>query len=53
MYSSSMGAFSWSELMTDDPEKAIEFYRQVIGWEVEAMPMEGGLTMLLKPVASL
>ncbi|PSW15535.1 VOC family protein [Photobacterium rosenbergii] len=42
------GAFSWSELMTDDPEKAIEFYRQVIGWEVEAMPMEGGTYHVIK-----
>ncbi|MGF1701130.1 VOC family protein [Photobacterium makurazakiensis] len=42
------GAFSWSELMTDDPEKALEFYTQTIGWEVEAMPMPQGTYHVLK-----
>lgn len=35
------GAFSWSELMTDDPEKAAAFYTQLFGWQVEAMDMGG------------
>jgi len=33
------GAFSWCELMTNDPGAAIEFYAQVFGWKVEAMNM--------------
>ena len=33
------GAFSWSELMVDDVDSAIEFYSEVIGWEVEEMQM--------------
>ncbi|MGF1715579.1 VOC family protein [Photobacterium chitinilyticum] len=42
------GAFSWSELVTDDPEKAIAFYTDVIGWEVEAMQMQEGVYYVLK-----
>jgi uncharacterized protein len=30
------GAFIWYELMTDDPAGAREFYRAVVGWEIEA-----------------
>jgi len=33
------GAFSWSELIVDDPEKAVKFYKEVVGWEVEVMQM--------------
>ncbi|MGF1727579.1 VOC family protein [Photobacterium nomapromontoriensis] len=51
------GAFSWSELMTDDPEKATAFYTQVIGWEVEKMAMPEGAYYILKaagePVAGV
>ncbi|MCG7588361.1 VOC family protein [Photobacterium sp. OFAV2-7] len=51
------GAFSWSELVTDDPEKAIAYYKDVIGWEVEAMPMPEGVYHVLKvdgePVAGI
>lgn len=36
------GAFIWYELMTDDPAGARDFYRAVVGWEIEgegqAMP---------------
>ncbi|MCW8330206.1 VOC family protein [Photobacterium sp. SDRW27] len=42
------GAFSWSELVTDDPEKAIAFYTNVIGWEVETMEMPNGQYHVLK-----
>ncbi|SEL58158.1 hypothetical protein SAMN05216359_111137 [Roseateles sp. YR242] len=35
------GAFSWSELMTTDPEKAAAFYGSLFGWKLEAMPMAG------------
>ena len=33
------GAFSWSELMTDDPKAATEFYGTLLGWTIEPMPM--------------
>jgi len=35
------GAFSWSELMTTDPEKAAAFYGELFGWQLDAMPMGG------------
>jgi predicted enzyme related to lactoylglutathione lyase len=35
------GAFSWSELMTDDPAKAAEFYARLFGWTIEVMEMPG------------
>ena len=30
------GAFSWSELITSDPEAASKFYSQLFGWQIEA-----------------
>lgn len=33
------GAFSWSELIVDDVDSALAFYRDVIGWEIEEMQM--------------
>ena len=30
------GAFSWSELMTSDPQAACTFYSQLFGWKIEA-----------------
>lgn len=42
MASQDRGAFIWYELMTDDPAGARDFYRAVVGWEIEvegqAMP---------------
>jgi predicted enzyme related to lactoylglutathione lyase len=35
------GAFSWSELTTDDPAKAAEFYGNLFGWTIEVMEMPG------------
>lgn len=32
------GRFSWHELMTPDPDAAIGFYRQVVGWGIEEFP---------------
>lgn len=32
------GAFSWSELLTSDPDKAAEFYGKLFGWQVDTMP---------------
>jgi predicted enzyme related to lactoylglutathione lyase len=42
------GAFSWSELMTSDPEAALRFYRQLLGWTTDTMPMPGGTYHVLK-----
>ncbi len=36
MTDSERGAFIWYELMTDDPAAARDFYRAVVGWEIEA-----------------
>ena len=36
MAESERGAFIWYELMTDDPASARDFYRAVVGWEIEA-----------------
>jgi predicted enzyme related to lactoylglutathione lyase len=37
------GAFSWSELMTTDPEAASTFYGKLFGWNVKDMgPAMGG-----------
>jgi len=33
------GAFSWSELMTTDPEAAKKFYSELFGWKTDDMPM--------------
>ena len=33
------GAFSWSELMTSDPQAASEFYGSLFGWTVSEMDM--------------
>jgi hypothetical protein len=33
------GAFSWSELMTSDPDAAAAFYGQLFGWKFEKMDM--------------
>jgi predicted enzyme related to lactoylglutathione lyase len=42
------GAFSWNELMTSDPEAALAFYTQLLGWKSEKMAMTGGDYHLLK-----
>jgi predicted enzyme related to lactoylglutathione lyase len=36
------GDFSWTELMTRDIEGAKKFYGEVLGWEMEDMPMGEG-----------
>ncbi len=33
------GAFSWCELMTTNPEAAMEYYSQLFGWEMFPFPM--------------
>ncbi len=36
------GAFSWSELMTADPDAVVKFYGTVLGWSDKVMPMPQG-----------
>ena len=36
------GDFSWSELMTRDLAGSQKFYKELLGWEMEEMPMQGG-----------
>jgi uncharacterized protein len=42
------GAFSWSELMTSDPEAAGKFYSQLFGWKIETSDMGTGPYHLIK-----
>ena len=42
------GAFSWSELMTTDPQAATEFYGQLFGWTITTEAMPQGPYHLLK-----
>lgn len=37
-----VGAFSWSELMTSDPDAATKFYSKLFGWGTREMPMPNG-----------
>lgn len=37
------GAFSWFELMTNDPEAAKGFYGKLFGWTTETMQMDAGM----------
>ncbi|MFV0359281.1 VOC family protein [Tropicimonas sp.] len=36
------GIVWWSELMTNDPARAIEYYTSVCGWSFESLPMDEG-----------
>lgn len=36
------GAFSWNELMTNDPAASRKFYGELLGWKFRDMPMSGG-----------
>jgi len=42
------GDFSWTELMTTDVDGAKSFYKEILGWVMEEMPMEGGAYTVLK-----
>ena len=42
------GAFSWSELMTNDLKGATEFYGTLFGWTFDAMPMPEGTYQVIK-----
>lgn len=39
------GFFIWYELLTSDPEEAISFYKEVIGWETQQWEAGGNYTM--------
>ena len=41
---STHGVFCWNELMTNDVDKAKEFYADLFGWTYEEMPMDSGFT---------
>jgi uncharacterized protein len=36
------GAFSWSELMTSNPQAACDFYSKLFGWKIETSDMGTG-----------
>lgn len=42
------GAFSWCELMTTDVAAAKTFYGELLGWELEDMPMPDGNYTVIK-----
>jgi predicted enzyme related to lactoylglutathione lyase len=42
------GAFSWNELLTRDPDAALEFYRKLFGWTSEPMQMPAGVYHVVK-----
>lgn len=42
------GAIGWCDLMTDDVEKARDFYTAVIGWDTEVMDVGVGPYTVLK-----
>ncbi|HEY5973768.1 MAG TPA: VOC family protein [Geobacteraceae bacterium] len=42
------GVFSWSELLTTDPEGAKKFYTTLLGWTTELAPVEGMTYTLVK-----
>ena len=42
------GDFSWCELLTKDVEASKKFYKELIGWTMEDVPMENGSYTILK-----
>lgn len=42
---SNTGRFVWYELLTSDPQGAIDFYTDVVGWKTQAWEQEAGYTM--------
>jgi predicted enzyme related to lactoylglutathione lyase len=54
----SHGAFFWNELRTRDPERAMKFYTETVGWSFDNSCTPDGLTYWIarcdgKPVAGL
>lgn len=44
----SHGTFCWNELMTHDVEAAKKFYKDVVGWSFESMPIPGNTYWVAK-----
>ena len=42
------GDFSWCELLTKDVEASKKFYKELIGWTMENVPMENSSYTILK-----
>lgn len=42
------GHFSWNELMTWEPQKAMDFYGKHLGWTFDPMDMPGGTYYVAK-----
>ena len=42
--STSHGAFSWCELATPNLEESINFYTELLGWEIEGIKLQAGMT---------
>ena len=38
------GAFSWADCATSDAAAGMQFYAELMGWDIEGVPMGGGLT---------
>jgi hypothetical protein len=43
------GHFCWTELLTQDAERAKDFYKQVVGWEILEADMDGTAYCMLMP----
>jgi uncharacterized protein len=43
------GKFCWYELMTTDTEAAGAFYRNVVGWILQALDPQGAMFALVEP----
>lgn len=41
------GAFVWHELLTSDPEQAVDFYRKVAGWTTQSWPNDPSYLMFV------
>ncbi len=42
------GDFSWSELLTRDAQSSKKFYKELLGWTMEDVPMENGSYTILR-----
>ena len=40
------GSMAWNDLITSDPETAIDFYGKLFGWTFEEMPESGGYRVI-------
>jgi len=50
-YRPKFGEFCWTDAGFKDPAAAKKFYRALLGWKFEDMPMDGGFTYALAGVA--